>query len=209
VRRDFPLLHGPVEARLRAGAAYRLLTASVVPRPIAWVSSRSSDGVDNLAPHSFYTVVSTDPPMVAFTSVGSKDTLHNVEATREFVVNLTPEWLFEQVNGTGTDYPPGTSEFDAEGLAREASLTVTPPRVAESPVVLECRLHEVRPTGNCFVVVGLVLHAAVSDTVAAGDLPARPHVDIRALDPLSRLGRDEWGLLGEIREIRRLPYEPR
>ena len=73
---------------------------------------------------------------------------------------------------------------------------------------IECRLHEVRPTGNCFVVVGLVLHAAVTDTVMAGEPPARPHVDIRALDPLSRLGRDEWGLLGEVRVIQRIPYDP-
>ncbi len=87
---------------------------------------------------------------------------------------------------------------------------MAPPRVARSPVAFECRLHEVRPTGNCFVVVGLVLHAAVSETVAVGDTEAmwsHPHVDIRALDPLSRLGADEWGLLGEIRRIARPRYE--
>lgn len=206
MRREVPLGHGPVEARLGAGAAYRLLTASVVPRPIAWVSSRSTTGVDNLAPHSFYTVVSTDPPMVAFTSVGRKDTLDNVEATREFVVNLTPEWLFEQVNGTGTDYPAGTSEFDVEDIDREAALTVAAPRVAQSPVALECRLHEVRPTGNCWVVVGEVLHVAVAEEVLDESVPGSPHVDIRRAKPLARLGRDEWGLLGEIREIARRPY---
>jgi flavin reductase (DIM6/NTAB) family NADH-FMN oxidoreductase RutF len=206
VRREVPLGHGPVEARLGAGAAYRLLTASVVPRPIAWVSSRSTTGVDNLAPHSFYTVVSTDPPMVAFTSVGRKDTLDNVEATREFVVNLTPEWLFEQVNGTGTDYPAGTSEFDVEDIDREAAVTVAAPRVAQSPVALECRLHEVRPTGNCWVVVGEVLHVAVAEEVLDESVPGSPHVDIRRAKPLARLGRDEWGLLGEIREIARRPY---
>ena len=100
-------------------------------------------------------------------------------------------------------------EFDAVGVEREPSLTVAPPRVAASPVAFECRLHEVRPPGNCFVVVGLVLHAAVSDTVAAGDLPARPHVDVRRLDPSRASGRDEWGLLGEVREVARIPYEPR
>ena len=208
MRREIPLRHGPAESRLRPGAAYRLLTASVVPRPIAWVSSRSAAGVDNLAPHSFYTVVSTDPPMVAFTSVGRKDTLNNVEATREFVVNLTPEWLFEQVNGTGTDYPSGTSEFDAEGVVREPALTVAPPRVADSPVALECRLHEVRPTGNCWVVIGEVLHVAVAEDVLDESVPGSPHVDIRRIKPLSRLGRDEWGLLGEIREIARPRYRP-
>ena len=208
MRRDFPLLHGPTEGRLGAMAAYRLLTVSVVPRPIAWVSSRSAQGVDNLAPHSFFTVVSTGPPMVAFTSVGRKNTLENVETTGEFVVNLTPEWLFEQVNGTGTDYPSGTSEFDAEGVQREPSLTVAPPRVAQSPVALECRLHEVRPTGNCWVVVGEVLHVAVAEEVLDESVPGSPHVDIGRAQPLSRLGRDEWGLLGEIRTIARRPYRP-
>lgn len=208
MRHELPVQHGPEAERMRAGAAYRLMTASVVPRPIAWVSSRSAEGVDNLAPHSFFTVVSTDPAMLAFTSVGRKDTLNNVEATGEFVVNVAAEPAFEVVNGTSADYPPDIGEFDAEGVEREPSLTVAPPRVAASPVAFECRLHEVRPTGNCFVVVGLVLHVAVAEAVAVGgDMLRRPHVDIRALDPLSRLGADEWGRLGEIREIERPTYD--
>ncbi|NHA70295.1 flavin reductase family protein [Phycicoccus flavus] len=208
MRHELAIGHGPEPERMGAGAAYRLLTASVVPRPIAWVGTRSSDGVDNLAPHSFFTVVSTDPPMLAFTSVGRKDTLNNVEATGEFVVCLAPEPLFEVVNGTSADYPPEIGEFDAEDVRREPSRTVAPPRVAASPVVLECRLHEVRPTGNCFVVVGEVLHAAVDEAVAASeDMLRRPHVDVEALAPLSRLGADEWGLLGEIRRIDRPRYE--
>jgi flavin reductase (DIM6/NTAB) family NADH-FMN oxidoreductase RutF len=209
MRHEIPLRHGPEGERLRPGAAYRLLTASVVPRPIAWVSSRSSSGVDNLAPHSFFTVVSTDPPMLAFTSVGRKDTLRNIEATGEFVVNLAVEALLDLVNATGTGYPPELGEFDEVGVRREPSLTVAPPRVAESPVALECRLHEVRATGNCFVVVGEVLHVAVADGVFDGSVPGSPHVDVRALRPLARLGRDEWGLLGEVREVRRIPYDPR
>lgn len=208
MRHELPVQHGPEAERMRAGAAYRLMTASVVPRPIAWVSSRSAEGVDNLAPHSFFTVVSTDPAMLAFTSVGRKDTLNNIEATGEFVVNVAAEPAFEVVNGTSADYPPDIGEFDAEGVEREPSLTVAPPRVAASPVAFECRLHEVRPTGNCFVVVGLVLHVAVAEAVAVGgDMLGRPHVDIRALDPLSRLGADEWGRLGEIREIERPTYD--
>ena len=76
-------------------------------------------------------------------------------------------------------------------------------------MAFECRLHEVRPTGNCFVVVGLVLHAALDDSMTTGDLPEHPHVDVRALDPLSRLGGDQWGLLGEVREVARIPYPQR
>ena len=121
-------------------AFYRLLNSVVVPRPIAWVSSLSADGVGNLAPHSFFTVSCVDPPMVQFTSVGVKDTLRNVRETGEFVVCLATEDLFEQVNATGTDFPAGTSEFAAIGLTAEPSARVAAPRVAESPVALECRL---------------------------------------------------------------------
>lgn len=208
MRHELAVQHGPEDERMRAGAAYRLLTASVVPRPIAWVSTRSASGVDNVAPHSFFTVVSTDPAMLAFTSVGRKDTLDNVEATGEFVVNVVSGALSRVANGTSTDYPPEIGEFDAEGVEREPSLTVAPFRVAASPIAFECRLEEVRPTGNCFVVVGVVLHAAVSDEVAGSDdMRRRPHVDIRALDPWSRLGADEWGRLGEVVDLARPTYD--
>ncbi|MFF0989732.1 flavin reductase family protein [Kocuria nitroreducens] len=178
---------------------YRLLTAVVVPRPIAWVSSTSEEGVDNLAPHSFYTVASVDPPIVQFTSVGEKDSLRNIEVRGEFVVNLTPASLFEEVNATGTDFAPEVSEFDAVGLTREPSVKVRPPRVQESPVALECRLHRMLPMGDSTLVFGEVVHAAVSSEILEG---AHPRIDL--LEPLSRLGRNEWGTLGPIREIKRI-----
>jgi flavin reductase (DIM6/NTAB) family NADH-FMN oxidoreductase RutF len=180
---------------------YRLMTSVVVPRPIAWVSSVSSAGVGNLAPHSFFTVSCVDPPIVQFTSVGAKDSLRNIEETGEFVVNLTPEWLFEKVNATGTDFPPDADEFETVGLTREDSALVKPPRVAESPAALECRLHSTLRLGNSVVVFGRVVHAAVSQDVLDGD-----HPDIRRLKPLARLGRDEWGTIGEIKEITRIPH---
>jgi len=96
---------------------YQLLTAVVVPRPIAWVSSRSAGGVDNLAPHSFFTVSCVDPPLVQFTSVGRKDSLRNAEETGEFVISFAPEVLFERVNATGTDFPPGTRSSTRSGCA--------------------------------------------------------------------------------------------
>lgn len=179
-----------------SSALYRLLVATVVPRPIAWVSSVSRDGVDNLAPHSFFNVACADPPVLQFSSVGRKDTLRNIEATREFVVNLASEPLAEQVNGCGTDYPPQVSEFDAVGLTREPSLRVAPPRVAESPVAFECLLHSTMLLGNSTVVFGRVVHVAVAEEVLVDG-----HPDIRRLRPLSRLGRDEWGTVGEVREL--------
>lgn len=178
---------------------YRLLTAVVVPRPIAWVSSTSADGVDNLAPHSFFTVASVKPPIVQFTSVGEKDSLRNIRATGEFVVNLATAGLMAEVNATGTNFDPEVSEFDAAEVTREPSRTVKPPRVQESPVALECRLHQLLPMGDCTLVFGEVVHAAVSSVVLEG---THPRID--QLDPLSRLGLDEWGTMGEIRETKRI-----
>jgi flavin reductase (DIM6/NTAB) family NADH-FMN oxidoreductase RutF len=195
VRTDFD------PAQMPARQFYRLLNSVVVPRPIAWVSSVSADGLDNLAPHSFFTVACVRPPVVQFTSVGRKDSLHNVEATGEFVVNLAPEPLFEQVNATGTDFPHGVSEFDAVGLAREPSRRVTPPRVAGSPVALECVLHGTTSFGDSTVVFGRVVHAAVrTDVLDDG------HPMIEQLRPLARLGRNQWAKLGEVVEISRIPH---
>jgi len=188
-------------------AIYPLLNSVVVPRPIAWVSTRSAAGVDNLAPHSFFTISSVVPPVVQFTSVGHKDSLRNALATGEFVVSLCTEELIEQVNLTGTDYPADVSEFDAVGLTREASHLVAPPRVAESPVALECRLAGTKTFGDesggggSVVVFGEVVWAVVDEAVLERDRP-----EIRLLKPVSRLGADEWGTVGGITERQRVPY---
>lgn len=186
--------------QLERNAFYKLLTSVVVPRPIAWVSSTSAAGVDNVAPHSFFTVACVSPPVVQFTSVGRKDSVRNIEETGQFVVSLAPEHLFEQINATATDFPRGVSEFDAVGIAREPSLRVKPPRVAASPVALECELHSMVRLGDSTVVFGRVVHAAVSEAVLVDGQP-----DVRKLRPLARLGKDEWGTLGEVLEIKRIP----
>ncbi|MDP9887798.1 flavin reductase family protein [Pseudarthrobacter enclensis] len=178
---------------------YKFLTSVVVPRPIAWVSSTSAAGVDNLAPHSFFTVASVDPPVVQFTSVGEKDSLRNIEATGEFVVNLAPASLIQEVNATGTNFSADVDEFDAAGLSREPSTVVRPPRVKESPAVLECTLHQTIRVGDCVLVLGLVVHGSVSSRVLKGS-----HPDAALLDPLSRLGGDEWATLGPIQDLPRI-----
>ncbi|NIK54531.1 flavin reductase [Kribbella shirazensis] len=180
---------------------YALLNSVVVPRPIAWVSSRSAAGVLNLAPHSFFTVSCVQPPMVQFTSVGRKDSLNNVEATGEFVVNFAAEPLYEQVNASGTNFPPELSEFEAIGVTAEPSRTVAVPRVAESPVAIECTLHTTLELGDCTLVIGQVRHLAI-DAAMMDD----GHPEVRRLRPLARLGKDEWTTLGEVREISRIRY---
>jgi len=185
----------------RPGGLYRLLNSVVVPRPIAWVSTRSAGGVDNLAPHSFFTVACADPAVVQFTSIGRKDSLANATATGEFVVNLAPEPLFEQVNATATDFPPDHDEFAEVGLEREPSRLVAPPRVAGSPVALECLLHGTRDLGTSVVVFGRVVLIAIEEDVLVDGHPA-----IERLRPLARLGRRQWSTIGEVREIGRIKY---
>jgi flavin reductase (DIM6/NTAB) family NADH-FMN oxidoreductase RutF len=180
---------------------YALLNSIVVPRPIAWVSSKSAEGVLNLAPHSFFTVSCVQPPMVQFTSVGRKDSLNNVEATGEFVVNFAAEPLYEQVNASATNFPPEVSEFEAVGVTTEPSLTIAVPRVAESPVAIECTLHTTLELGDCTLVIGRVRHIAIDEAVLVDD-----HPEIQRLRPLARLGKDEWSTIGEVRSITRIRY---
>jgi flavin reductase (DIM6/NTAB) family NADH-FMN oxidoreductase RutF len=188
-------------AEMGTWAFYRVLNSVVVPRPIAWVCSRSAEGVINLAPHSFYTVACVDPPVVQFTSVGRKDSLRNVEATGEFTVSLTPEALFEQVNATGTDFPAAESEPEHVGVRLEPSERVDVPRVAESPVSVECTLHATLRLGDSTVVFGRVQAVSAWESAVRDRRPR-----IEELQPLARLGGNEWSTIGEVKEIKRIPY---
>lgn len=185
---------------LGARNVYRLLTSLVIPRPIAWVSSLNPDGTANLAPHSFFTVASADPGIVQFTSVTRKDTLRNIEATGEFVINFAPRELVDQINLSSTPFPREVSEFEIAALAMEPSTTVAPPRVAASPEALECKLHRIIEVGNSFLVLGLVTQLAINESV----LDETGHPQPEKLDPLSRLGSNEWGTLGEVLAIDRI-----
>jgi flavin reductase (DIM6/NTAB) family NADH-FMN oxidoreductase RutF len=182
--------------------AYRLMTALVVPRPIAWISTVSADGVGNLAPHSFFTVACARPPIVQFTSVGSKDTLRNVRETGACVVNLTPLPLMQMVNGTGAPFDAGVDEAAWLGLAMEPSAAVPVPRVAASPASLECRLHSTVELGDSTVVFLDLVAVTVKEEALDGD-----HPRMEQLQPLSRLGRNEWGLPPEVVRLDR-PMRP-
>ncbi len=134
-------------SQLASADAFKLLSSVVVPRPIAWVVSQSAAGELNAAPFSFFNVVSSDPPIVAL-GIGPrggqlKDTSRNILATREFVINLVSADLAEQMNHTSLDYEAGINELARAGLATAASQIVAPPRIAQSPAALECKVWQV------------------------------------------------------------------
>lgn len=153
---------------------YGLMISVIQPRAIAWVSTRGKDGSLNLAPFSFFTGICADPMAVCFAPVRNrnaqkKDTLLNIEATREFVVNVVAEPLAARMNQTSADYPYGVSEFEKAGLTPAPSLRVKPPRVKESPVSMECELLQIvtlseGPLGGNLV-IGKVVHVHVEDAV--------------------------------------------
>jgi flavin reductase (DIM6/NTAB) family NADH-FMN oxidoreductase RutF len=154
---------------------YKLLIGAIVPRPIAFVSSLNPDGRRNLAPFSFFTVASVNPPVLCFapllrgTGGGSKDTLRNIENTREFVVNIVSEAFAGPMNACSGDYPPEVDEFAISKLTPLESEAVTPPRVAESPVQMECKLLQVVRFGteplSGSLVLGQMVRMHVNDNV--------------------------------------------
>ena len=177
---------------------YRRLVEIVVPRPIALVSSVDPEGRPNLAPFSFYTVVSANPPYLAFSPSRSgrtgeqKDTLLNIEATRDFVVGVVTEAIAAKVNAASANLPRGMSEFDHAGLTPVAALRVKAPLIAESPVNMECELVEIRsygdgPGGGNLVVGKIVLLHLDPDL-----LDARGHVLPERLHAVGRMGGELW-----------------
>ncbi|MBL8563989.1 MAG: flavin reductase family protein [Gemmobacter sp.] len=168
---------------------YKLLTATVVPRPIAWVSTRAPSGLANLAPFSFFNVMGDEPPILAVGinrgARGMKDTARNIVESGEFVVNLVPFALAEAMNLTAIDAPPGVSEFALAGLTEGPASHVSAPLVAESPVSFECVTHASLLTGPQQVLaVGRVLAVHVADRFVKD--ATRGHIDTPALDLLGR-----------------------
>ncbi len=189
--------------------AYRLLTGVVVPRPIAWVTTRSADGVLNLAPFSTFTYVSTKPPMVGFNAgrrAGRrKDTANNIFATGEFVVHVVDESLLEPMHESSCEHPPEVSEPQLLGLEYTASDLVAVPRLVAPRIALECRLHQAiafGQTGAEFL-VGEVLAFHVRD-----DLVTDGKIDSTALNPVCRLAGPRYATLGPVRTLRVIPREP-
>ncbi|MCW2928784.1 MAG: Nitrilotriacetate monooxygenase component [Thermoleophilia bacterium] len=184
-------------------ALYFLLNSLVVPRPIAWVSSLASDGTRNLAPHSYFTVVASDPPTIGFTSIGDKDTLANVRSTGEFVVHVADHALVERMNMTAARAPADVSEFGLAGVTPLDSSHVAPATVAEAPVSMECELDRVVEVGNGRFVIGRVVAFHVAERL----WDERERVEPGRLDAVARMGGSTYATTRDRFELRRPTYE--
>lgn len=208
-------IHSPVQSwksfdfsELDFHERYKILIATIVPRPIAFVSTVSSSGVGNLAPFSFFNGVSSNPACVVLSisskSDGSgekKDTLRNIEATKEFVVNSANEWLVHPLVHCAAAFPYGVDEMHKVGLSPLPSTKVAPPRVKESGAQLECTLHQIveigdGSPGSTALVIGKVEVAHIYDSAIKDG-----RIDSAALKPISRLGGIGYAGLGEVFNI--------
>ncbi len=190
----------------------RVLTGVVVPRPIAFVSTMSKDGLINLAPYSFFNAVAYDPPTIVFSSsrhAGDKrkDTLAHIEETGEFVVNVVVDDIAEAMNRTAAEYPSEVSEFEIAGLTPAPSERVKPPRVAESPVNMECRLQQVVPIGQGDhehgLVIGQIVLMHIRDDIIEGH-----RINHQRLKPTGRLAGSMYCHTSEVFEMVRPVYTP-
>ncbi len=182
---------------------YFLLNSIVVPRPIAWISTLSATGVANVAPHSYTTVLSPNPPIVCFVSVGEKDSLTNARATGDFVYNLAGEELIDAINRTAADFPPEVSEFEWAGLTAVPSVQVKSPRVAEAPISLESKLLDIQQIASTrnFLVSGEVVAIHLHERIMTGD-----RVDPRKLAPVGRLSGSLYSKQGDLISLQRPTY---
>ena len=192
---------------------YPTLVGAVLPRPIAWVSTRSVEGVDNLAPYSFFTVASVSPPVLTIAHIAprsnhAKDTLANLLATREAVVQVVPDALAQEMNLTAGEHPSSVSEFDVAGLERAPSLKVQVPGVAASPVRFECTLRGEpqwmghQPTSGCLILLDIVA-VHIDDRVLA-DGKIAPSL----LDAIGKMGGDGYARTRERFEMARPQVAP-
>jgi flavin reductase (DIM6/NTAB) family NADH-FMN oxidoreductase RutF len=189
------------------GLPHNPLTAIVAPRPIGWISAMNAKGEVNLAPYSFFNLVSSSPPVVMFSSEGFKDAVAFVSETGEFVCSLATYALREQMNLTSAPLPRGQSEFVHAALETAPSRLVKPPRVAASPASLECRLISIQELSDVtgrkldrHVVFGQVVGIHIDDAYLRDGL-----FDIAAAQPIARCGYHDYAVVNEVIAITRPP----
>lgn len=187
---------------------YKLLTGLVIPRPIGWISTNDENGINNLAPFSFFNVVGEDPPHIMFSTVRTgnknKDTLNNVLTTKEFVVNLVTEDLVEQMNLTSNNVASDIDEFQLANLTPIPSQTIKPMRVGEAKAHFECEMvhHyflENHSNGGACVVIGKVKMIHVNEEILLDNFK----INLETYKPVARLAGSNYSKLGEIFTIKR------
>jgi flavin reductase (DIM6/NTAB) family NADH-FMN oxidoreductase RutF len=176
---------------------YHVLVDVVTPRPIAWVTTVDAQGRVNLAPFSFFNAFGANPPVVVFSPTrrrdgSKKDSLLNVEATGEFVLNAAVAPLAEKVNLSSKELARGESEIALTGPTTLPSVKVKPPRIAESPVHLECKVRQIVPIGDGPIAASLVIGEVLMMHVDDALIDAKGRVDPRKLRTVARLGGDYW-----------------
>jgi len=192
-------------------SVYKILIGAIVPRPIGWISTVNEHGQPNLAPFSFFNAVCANPPTILFCPMirsfnsQPKDTLQNVSATGEFVVNIVSGTLVEKMNATSIEASSDLNEFDFAGLTPTPSFIVKPPRVAESPIHFECKLNQIvrindEPGGGS-VVIGTILHIHVDENVLIGE----NKINLPALNPVGRLAGNSYVRITDVFDLERPP----
>ncbi|MEN9928605.1 MAG: hypothetical protein RLZZ231_526 [Bacteroidota bacterium] len=191
-----------------SSALYKLLTGTVIPRPIAWVASIDANGIDNLAPFSFFNVVSEDPPHIMFSTVRTgnknKDTLNNILANNQFVVNLVTENVVEQMNTTAQNVASDVSEFELANVTPIDSVFIKPKRVKESLVQFECEMvhHyfiEKHQNGGACIIIGKIITLHIDDSI----LMENHKINLDKYKPVARLAGSNYSTLGELFQIKR------
>ena len=192
-----------------SSALYKLLTGTVIPRPIGWISTIDANGINNLAPFSFFNVVSEDPPHVMFSTVRTgnknKDTLNNILDNKQFVVNLVTEEVVEQMNTTSQSVASDIDEFELGNLSPIDSVSIQPKRVKESLVHFECeKIHhyfikDKNGTETACVVIGQIKVIHINDSI----LSENNRINLEKYKPVARLAGSNYGILGEIFSIKR------
>ena len=187
--------------------AYKLLAATIMPRPIAWVVTQDREGRLNAAPYSFFNAMGSEPPTVVLgiqsdTGRGFKDTAANIHATGEFLINLVPEAMVESMNVTALDAPVGMNELEIAGLETLPSTHIKPPRIKGSPVAFECQLLTSVVTGPYqTVVIGRVKAVHIEDRYVLN--PERAHIDTPALGLVGRSFGASYVRTGDTFELTR------
>lgn len=189
-------------------AVYKLLTGAVIPRPIGWISTVDANGINNLAPFSYFNAVGEDPPHVMFSTVRgnhtNKDTLNNVLANKQFVVNMVTENVVEQMNQTSQTVDSDVDEFQLAGLTPIPSVKIKPMRVKESKVTFECEMvhHyflEDHKNGGACIIVGRIVMMHYDDSVLLDNYK----INLETYKPVARLAGSNYSKMGEIFSIKR------